>query len=306
MLLTIQSGEALHSYIDRNISLNWKSSSADFFKPFSKSVLLLSELKTIASAMEWAGCRGFNRLLHLHTEYPQQSVIRNCQNFSYSDDAYVSQAKWSGAKRQAYRFCPDCIREDIRVFGFPFWHRLHHQYVKVCAKHNVILQKHCPFCSKGFYFDNHGLEVMWNGCEGRNLAESLAVANHDPIEYKRSKLLSDMNSCKYHISEQAALKVLYGKLSSVNYQDYLPYQNADVYINILKSTVSRMDLKIFNSRDHLSQNGLCFEAIMLAYENFEGFLADMKCHENVLRPIDSLWGTYKSGSVFCFNYVTEN
>ncbi|NUT74147.1 hypothetical protein HNO86_03720 [Pseudomonas sp. C1C7] len=306
MLLQIQSGESLHSYIDRNIFLNWKDPSADFFRPFSKTVLLFSELKTIASAMGWLGCPGLNRLLHLHTEYPIHSVIRNSQDLSYSQDAYISEAKWMGAKRQDYSFCPDCIKEDLYTHGFSFWHRLHHQNIDVCAKHNVILQRRCPFCKRGFYFDNHGLEVMWNGCEGRSLAESVAVANHDPIEYKRSKLLNDIHSCEYHISEQIALKVLYEKLLSVDCQDFLPSQNADIYINQLEWTISRMDLKIFASREQLSRIGLCFEAIMLAYESFDGFLIDIKCHDNALRPIESLWGTYKSGREFCFDYVTDD
>ncbi|PWK39035.1 TniQ family protein [Pseudomonas sp. OV226] len=304
MLLKIQSGESVHSYIDRNISLNWRDPSARFFKAFSKSNLSFSELKTIASTMGWLGCRGLNRLLHFHTEYPVYSVIKNGQNLSYSQDAYISQAKWMGAKRQAFSFCPDCIREDILTLGFPFWHRLHQKNIEVCEKHNVLLQRVCPFCQKGFYFDNHGLDVIWNGCDSRSLAETVAIANNDPIKYKRSKLLNEMYHCGFHISEQAALKVLYEKLSSVDYQNFLPAQNADLYIDHLKLTVSRLNLKIFNSRVQLSITGLCFEAIMLAYEDFDSFLSDIKCHDNALRPIDSLWGTYQAGGGSCFNYIT--
>lgn len=306
MLLRIQHGESLHSYIDRNIALNWKNPSGEFFKKLSKTVLTFSEIKSIASAMGWLGCRGLNRLLHFHTEYPMGSVFKNNQNMSYSQDAYISQKKWLGARRQDFKFCPDCIREDIHTLGFSFWHRLHHENIGVCAKHNVILERHCPFCNRGFYFDSHGLEVMWSGCEGRSLSESLATANYDLFELKRSKFLCDLYSCSYHISEQAVLRVLYDKLSKISHESLKSCQNAEMLVKHIELAVSEMSLKNFHSDRQLSMNGLCFEAIVLAYNDFDSFLNDMTCHNNVLRPIDSLWGAYKPGDGFCNNYITDD
>lgn len=39
---------------------------------------------------------------------------------------------------QYFRFCPECLQEDIEVYGEPYWHRQHQATgVFVCAKHKV-------------------------------------------------------------------------------------------------------------------------------------------------------------------------
>lgn len=306
MHFRIQSDESLHSYIDRNIVMNWKEPSAEFFKALSKSVLRFSEIKKIALAMGWLGCRGFNRLLHFNTDYYQCSVFKNSQNFSYSQDAYISQKVWKGTKRGVFQYCPDCVREDISLIGFSFWHRSHHAKTSVCAKHNVILEKYCPFCRKPFTVNGHGLEIMWNGCEGRSLAESLAVSNHDPIEFKWAKLLSDVYSFGYHVSEETTLKILYEKLSSVDPQCFPPSLNADITINMVKSTFSLMNKQNYKTHSEVSMAGLCLHGIMLSYGSFDDFINEIKLIGQVLRPVDSLLATYKTGGWDCFEYVTDD
>ncbi|HHY41650.1 MAG TPA: hypothetical protein GX514_02190, partial [Thermoanaerobacterales bacterium] len=47
----------------------------------------------------------------------------------------------SSMQRNPYfRFCPECFEEDIRIYGEPYWHRLHQVAgVFVCPKHKVPL-----------------------------------------------------------------------------------------------------------------------------------------------------------------------
>ena len=305
MLLRIQRDESLHSYIERNIVLNWMDPVGEFFKAFSKSSFYYFELKTIASAMGWPGCRGLNRLLHFHTDYAKYSVFKDDRNLSYSQDAYISKSWKRVANKFATRFCPDCVREDIRTIGFSFWHRSQDQSVDVCAKHNVILESNCPFCNSGFDSREHGLEIMWNGCGGHSLAECESVTNHDPIKYKESKLLSDIYSCTFHISTRASFEVFYNRLSSIDHSHLLKNQYYDNYRSFLKLATSSKHTKYINTEEQFMHNRSCFDLIMSIYDNFDGFLNEVKCHVNALRPIDSLWGTYKTRDKPIFNYVID-
>jgi hypothetical protein len=147
---------------------------------------------------------------------------------------------------------------------------------------------------------------MWNGCEGRSLAESLAVSNHDPIEFKWAKLLSDVYSFAYHVSEETTLKILYEKLSSVDPQCFPPSLDADVTINIVKSSFSLMNKQDYKTHGEVSMEGLCLQGIMLSYGSFDDFISEIKLVGQVLRPVDSLLATYKTGDWDCFEYVTDD
>lgn len=293
MLLTIQSDESLQSYVDRNIFLNWQNSTAGFFKPFSKSVLLFSEMRTIASAMGWYGCQGFNRLLHFHTDYPRSSVFKRVDNLSYSQDAYLRKDKCNETKRRPSAFCPECIREDMISFGFSYWRRSHQTDIKICVKHNVVLQRYCPFCDMPFTRMGHGLEVMWNGCEGRSLATITAVSNQDSVEYKRSTLLRDVYSFGHHVSEEAALLLLHEKLSSMSHPGLFVSTTGDTAVNLLNITVLLMKEQKFSDHFESKFQGLVFEAILLAYDSFSSFMSDLKSSSVFLRSTDTLWSTYQ-------------
>ncbi|MNO34833.1 hypothetical protein D3C76_248770 [compost metagenome] len=56
----------------------------------------------------------------------------------------------------ALHFCPSCFEEDIRLFGEPYWHRIHQTPgVLVCPKHNDVLHRITYPVS-----DRHGLTVL--------------------------------------------------------------------------------------------------------------------------------------------------
>ena len=50
--------------------------------------------------------------------------------------------KMWGHESRRLRYCPQCVRDDVRVFGEPYWHRLHQlPGVEVCVTHRVFLDK---------------------------------------------------------------------------------------------------------------------------------------------------------------------
>lgn len=49
---------------------------------------------------------------------------------------------------QALKYCPECITEDVKLYGEPYFHRSHNiESVYVCHKHNRTLRTHCPICN---------------------------------------------------------------------------------------------------------------------------------------------------------------
>lgn len=54
-------------------------------------------------------------------------------------------------KVKTLRFCPECMKEDIELFGEPFWHRKHRvPGVTVCSKHRILLVDRCEHCGMKF------------------------------------------------------------------------------------------------------------------------------------------------------------
>lgn len=49
---------------------------------------------------------------------------------------------------RSFKYCPDCIYEDIERYGEPYFHRSHNlEGVLLCHKHRKILQTNCPICN---------------------------------------------------------------------------------------------------------------------------------------------------------------
>lgn len=50
------------------------------------------------------------------------------------------------------RFCPECMLEDVKEHGEPYWHRNHQVAgVVVCHKHQVSLLEHCQQCDEPIF-----------------------------------------------------------------------------------------------------------------------------------------------------------
>lgn len=49
---------------------------------------------------------------------------------------------------QTLKYCPECITEDIKLYGEPYFHRSHNiESIYICHKHNRFLRTHCPICN---------------------------------------------------------------------------------------------------------------------------------------------------------------
>ncbi|WP_223434201.1 MULTISPECIES: hypothetical protein [unclassified Pseudomonas] len=134
---------------------------------------------------------------------------------------------------------------------------------------------------------------MWNGCEGNSLATITAVSNQDPFEHKRSKLLRDIYSFGFHVSEEAALILLHEKLSSKSHPELLASPIGDVVIELLNNTVLLMNEQKFDYHFESKFKGLVFEAILLTYDSFSNFMSDLRSNSVVLRSTETLWANYQ-------------
>ena len=150
MLLRIQEDETLRSYIERSIYLGFREKHVDLFKRFSEYSIGSGNIRAIASELGWKGCYGFNRLIHLHTQNYLRVVFCDFKDYSYSGRSYISKGDKYSSNSDIIGFCPKCAKEDLSRLGFSYWRRVHCDGAKVCAKHNVILLKACPFCGECF------------------------------------------------------------------------------------------------------------------------------------------------------------
>ncbi|MNJ55990.1 hypothetical protein D3C77_515160 [compost metagenome] len=147
MLLRIKPDESLRSYIERNLYLQFRNPDLDFLKSANLHYFNWSsrQIKLIANIMGWHGCYGFNKLVHLHTDYPFQSVLKSARCLAYSESEFESGLYCFDSLANTRAYCPLCVNEDIQSLGYSYWRRFH-PHVTVCAKHNVDLLSHCQFC----------------------------------------------------------------------------------------------------------------------------------------------------------------
>ncbi|UED69443.1 TnsD family Tn7-like transposition protein [Brevibacillus sp. HD3.3A] len=70
--------------------------------------------------------------------------------------AFVGLSAGNGPQPNHFSFCPVCYEEDIRLFGEPYWHRIHQAPgVLTCPTHHAIL---CQLLSP--ITDRHGLTML--------------------------------------------------------------------------------------------------------------------------------------------------
>ncbi len=57
-------------------------------------------------------------------------------------------------KASRFRVCPQCLTENLELFGEPYLHRAHHlPFINVCYKHHIELISRCRDCGIGFHAD---------------------------------------------------------------------------------------------------------------------------------------------------------
>jgi len=307
MLLRIQPEESLRSYVERNLYLGSNQPQLAVLNQMSKCYVGISEAKAIATVMNWHGCSGFNRLIHNHTDYFIFTVFKDVQDISYSHKDYISGNKLFGSHNNPDKFCPACVKADVENYGFSYWRRGHSGDLTVCAEHNVRLLDHCPFCGLPFSRYGHGLDVMWKTCHGQHLADTVPTLNTIGEELRRSRFFFDTSKFGYHISMDAALSAIRSKVGGMlQREDGFNKVNLDLYRELTRKFHITVAQRTSNDGHFLMYSSEVYGVAQLAYETFSSFLKDLPSDESTLRPIDSLWDTYRSGGYESANYIQEN
>ncbi len=264
-------------------------------------------VRIIAETMGWGGCYGFNHLIHYHTGYPLKSIFKdNFQDIAYSGSKFILGRQYVENEEKHAAFCPECVKDDINRIGFSYWRRLHRS-LDVCAKHNVHLLRHCPFC--GVVFSKHGegkgYSTMWTGCEGRHFTECDSKQNFDKEKLKRSVVYEEICGYEYHIPKQLAVNVLHEKLRCNAVEDYMKVDEMSVYIDKLQSAANR--LGGLKGCEYLLEDfsALIFESIIFTYDHFSEFVTDVRRHGYELHGVSSFMSTYRVETSGSSDYVRD-
>lgn len=286
----------MRSFVARNLYINGELSSAEIFREFPKYYITKKSVLAIAETFGWFGCYGLNKILHRHTDYPVDAVFKNIQNLSYSDSEYILDTKCFATNTEPSGFCPICVKEDIERIGFAFW-RARCSSIKVCAEHNTILVKRCPSCDKEFSRGGHDLSVMWEGCSNVGIKNCDATPNTDSLEFKKAQIYRDLLSSEHHISEEAALATLHGKLSLDKRSQHAlwdPNDSSTLEAKIEWRLKLLIDLRSRNRPPPKESTKFIVQGITELYSTFSDFVVDAAAYGHEFRPIESLWSTYLS------------
>jgi len=307
MLLQIQPDESLGSYVRRTLFLNRYDANFGAFKFLAaRPGFTNSEINLIAESLGWPGCYGFNRLLHHHTPMAAHFVIKYSQEAAYSGKAYGECRAhfdvWDAS------FCPDCVREDLFKLGFSYWRRLLNPSITACHRHNTVLLDRCPFCSKSFNCKGHSMDVMWTGCGGRHLGESISVPNQDHHALKRAKAFQGVCSSPHYVPYEGTIRALYAKT-----QFLLSFSSGERAVELQalsKALGARLEwIESDDSNDACRFAQLRYKLIDIiatVYESVTDFLVDASFDEQRPRIISTLWSTYQAGGMNSAHYVEED
>lgn len=307
MQLRIQPDESLRSYVERNLFLHLKTPTLNVFRvPELRYCFWKSrQVKTIANIFGWHGSYGFNKLVHLHTDFPIRGVLKSNKRLSYSESEFLLESYTFDDLTRNRSYCPLCVQEDIHALGYSYWRRAH-SIVTVCAVHNVKLISHCQFCAKPFSLNGHAVNVMWSGCAGRCLGDAEPTMNTDPVELRLAQFFKKLCTLQYHISAETALRVIEeilkegidGKDFEWDFRGVFPKINLSV-----EKFYEHRAFKFLVKPNHLD---LLFELLAVVYEKFEIFLGDYLRHESDPEPIDSYWSSYRISPYGSEQYIEEN
>ncbi|WP_099431269.1 TniQ family protein [Pseudomonas mosselii] len=308
MPLPIQPDESLASYVRRNLHLSWHIDVPLAIHQLStRHVLKTIEVKKLAEAMGWPGCYGFNRLVQSHTMIASIHAFKGHWDFAYSGKQYISEGErfsvWDAS------FCPDCVREDLKVLGFSYWRRYVAPYVTVCFKHNTVLQSLCPFCDKPFQGLGHDLDVMWRTCGGRHLGDASTIPNKDATALRRAKIYHQLCASTHHISDvdavSAALDCAAALTSSLRGAAAAKIELLHSELELLRNVLETA--RICGQAPTMgAMNSRICDAVVGVYESCDDFDADIHALAQRGRPTDSLWCTYQSGGSESAQFVDEN
>ncbi len=300
MPLKIRKNESLRSYVERNLFVPNSGLENEKFQGLARSNWDSSQVKLIAEFLGWHGCRGFNKLLHRHTKYPWQSLLKSRFNHSYSDHEYISERTIFDSVSALRSYCPVCAMEDKLKLGYSYWRRVLPE-VKVCAKHNVILLTECQFCDKPFAGSGHAGSVMWSGCSGRQLGEAQPVGNLDPAALRLAQFCDEFCQAENHIFIDTAAAVLETKLAEKAVSS-LTAPLDDITVEEFKRYIESHEISdVRQSWVYHSLSSDLAELAASLYKTFLEFSADCQKLESNTPVIDFFWDTY-----CCFGQCTEH
>lgn len=308
MPLPIQPDETLPSYVRRNLLLYWAEPKSEIFEVLrTRHVFKTAEVRRLAAAIGWPGCYGFNRLVHNHTLNAAFHIIKSDWDVAYSGTQYLSEgerfSEWDAA------FCPECVREDLKVHGFSYWRRYGASEVSVCPKHNAVLLRDCPFCGQLFTRIDHDLDVMWRTCGGRHLAEAEVIANHDPLALKRAEVYQRLCRSSHIISGLHAAKLLMGKATA------LSLQLSGVESAKMQAIAANMSDLAHNFADAPTPSlgsgagavtAVFIHAVVTLYNSYDDFERELTLLVGSARPTDSLWSSYRIADTKYVYFVEED
>lgn len=307
MLAQIQPEESLYSFLARNIFLKLDGSVIHNFERILNFRINSKELKIISAALGWAGCYGFNRLLHEHTSYPCIGLIKHSQDISYSGADYLADWYVLGSDLGAPAYCPVCVVEDIQEIGFSYWRRTFANF-NICAKHNLVMHSNCPFCGEAFSTKNHGLDVMWKGCAGRQISQSGSSLSVDISDGRIYKFLNDAFNSDYVICLESALAVMSHKRPIYSGVGNLSGELISQFDVVIKEALHEIRCRrVVNDGAFMYKHShLVWLYAPLVYERFSDLVEDLQSSGVELRPVKSFWSCYSAGGVHSAKYIQED
>ncbi|MGF6605795.1 hypothetical protein OKW45_000695 [Paraburkholderia sp. WSM4175] len=96
--------------------------------------------------------------------------------------------------RAGIRFCPQCLEDDVRCFGEPYWHRTHQlPNVTCCPGHRIRLLNCCPRCARVYIAGETGsIPLPKMQCEcGCDLGRPGDPVTETDIRYKLAVVSRD-------------------------------------------------------------------------------------------------------------------
>lgn len=310
MFLRIQKDESISSYIARNLFINGGESDFEWMRDIHNRLFRNDVLNRVAEIHGWPGVYGFNRVLHYHTSHPLIVFVKNELDFSYSNLSYDPESPQRYETWEA-SYCPQCVKEDLDRTGCSYWRReLGLLGPQICARHNLVRLKTCPFCKKPFGRGGHHLDVMWKGCGGRGLEQARSEKNDDPRALKMAQLCEEILCSDFHISGEAAVRALKKRLSQgvpdpCDANTLERVTDITSKLSLFDDTVeSRWGYK--NSYWSERSSEIILSLIFELYSSYSEFFEDVKIIPGALRGIKSLWSTYKIDSIYMDQWVEED
>jgi hypothetical protein len=145
--LTVLHDELAISYRNRLCRVNdWGESVPSVQKMASKTGFQCHSKDACASAdvLAWISREPIHEFIRGHTMLPlQRSVISATQRSDndYATNTSLLQKKANCATRSHLYFCPECVADDVRKSGAPFWRRSHQiPGLYWCLEHHSALR----------------------------------------------------------------------------------------------------------------------------------------------------------------------